>query len=76
MSIASWEGEEGSRWTVRDPFAETVSRFREMEECIRNHRRSDAFASVFISWAICWGGCYGGLVTGHYDTIMCRSYLY
>ena len=27
-----------------------------MEECIQNHRRSGALASIFVSWAICWGG--------------------
>ena len=69
-STASWKGEEGSRSSVRDPFAETVGRFWGMEGRIRNHRRSDALASIFVSLAICWGGCYDGLGSGYYNTIV------
>ena len=75
-STASWKREEGSRSSVGDPFAETVGRFRGMDERIRNHRRSNALASIFVSLAICWRRIYGGLLTGYNSKRICRSYLY
>ena len=46
----------GNSLVITTPLPETVGRFRGMEERIRNHRRSDAWTSIFVSWATCWGG--------------------